>query len=121
MANEVTNDTQGRPHAPRSYILDYYYPQELEIFTLKFCSEAHQGNSPRSLAAHTTLLSHHLNKIKQNDQIGMLKNNYLRVDPNAPPKRGRGCPPKPKKAIKTKTTIPPPLGVKRGRDRPLKV
>ncbi|MBA0759996.1 hypothetical protein Gotri_022796, partial [Gossypium trilobum] len=33
-----TNDTQGRPHAPRSYILDYYYPQELEIFTLKFCS-----------------------------------------------------------------------------------
>ncbi|MBA0792943.1 hypothetical protein Gohar_017392 [Gossypium harknessii] len=51
----------------------------------------------------------------------MLKNINLRVDPNAPPKRGRGRPPKPKKAIKTKTTIPPPLGVKRGRNRPLKV
>ncbi|XWS63949.1 hypothetical protein CRYUN_Cryun06bG0145400 [Craigia yunnanensis] len=60
--------------------------------------------------AHSTLLSHHLNKMKQSGQIVMLKNNYLKPDPNAPPKRGRGRPPKPK--------IPLPPGTAGSSSRP---
>lgn len=46
--------------------------------------------------AHSTLLSHYLNKMKLGGEIVMVKNNYMKPDPNAPPKRGRGRPPKPK-------------------------
>ncbi|KAL4304081.1 hypothetical protein GQ457_10G027160 [Hibiscus cannabinus] len=66
--------------------------------------------------AHTTLLSHHLDKMKQSGQIVMLKNNYMRPDPNAPPKRGRGRPPKPKAPLPTGTVVSPP----RPRGRPPK-
>ncbi|GMP40885.1 hypothetical protein CsSME_00011169 [Camellia sinensis var. sinensis] len=46
--------------------------------------------------AHATLLSHHLNKMKQSGQLVMVKNNYMKPDPNAPPRRSRGRPPEPK-------------------------
>ncbi|XP_061991526.1 HMG-Y-related protein B-like [Rosa rugosa] len=46
--------------------------------------------------AHATLLAHHLNKMKQSGELVFVKNNYMKPDPNAPPKRGRGRPPKPK-------------------------
>ncbi|CAB4295803.1 unnamed protein product [Prunus armeniaca] len=46
--------------------------------------------------AHATLLAHHLNKMKQSGELVLVKNNYMKPDPNAPPKRGRGRPPKPK-------------------------
>ncbi|KDP38087.1 hypothetical protein JCGZ_04730 [Jatropha curcas] len=67
-------------------------------------------------AAHTTLLSHHLNKMKQSGQLVMVKNNYMKPDPNAPPKRGRGRPPKPKVPLPPGTVISPP----RPRGRPPK-
>ncbi|THG16206.1 hypothetical protein TEA_002768 [Camellia sinensis var. sinensis] len=47
-------------------------------------------------AAHATLLSHHLNKMKQSGQLVMVKTNYMKPDPNAPPRRSRGRPPEPK-------------------------
>lgn len=46
--------------------------------------------------SHATLLSYHLNQMKKNGQLLMVKNNYMKPDPNAPPKRGRGRPPKQK-------------------------
>ncbi|VVB03766.1 unnamed protein product [Arabis nemorensis] len=46
--------------------------------------------------SHTTLLSYHLNQMKQSGQIALVKNNYMKPDPDAPPKRGRGRPPKAK-------------------------
>ncbi|XP_006305538.2 HMG-Y-related protein A [Capsella rubella] len=46
--------------------------------------------------SHTTLLSYHLNQMKKSGQLIMVKNNYMKPDPDAPPKRGRGRPPKPK-------------------------
>ena len=55
--------------------------------------------------AHSTLLSHHLNKMKQSGQIVMLKNNYLKPDPSSPPKRGRGRPPKPKVPLPPGTVV----------------
>ncbi|KAI3466962.1 hypothetical protein Pfo_023625 [Paulownia fortunei] len=60
--------------------------------------EATYGNLP---PAHSTLLTHHLNKMKSTGQLQFLKNNYFKPDPNAPPRRGRGRPPKPK------TPLPP--------------
>ncbi|XP_010459006.1 PREDICTED: HMG-Y-related protein A-like isoform X2 [Camelina sativa] len=44
--------------------------------------------------SHTTLLSYHLNQMKKTGQLLMVKNNYMKPDPHAPPKRGRGRPPK---------------------------
>lgn len=54
--------------------------------------EATYGNLP---PAYSTLLAHHLNRMKSSGQLIFLKNNYLKPD-NAPPRRGRGRPPKPK-------------------------
>ncbi|XP_057960443.1 HMG-Y-related protein A [Malania oleifera] len=67
-------------------------------------------------AAHPTLLAHHLNKMKQNGELAMVKNNFMKPDPNAPPKRGRGRPPKPKVPLPPGTVLPPP----RPRGRPPK-
>ncbi|XP_006355073.1 HMG-Y-related protein A-like [Solanum tuberosum] len=64
--------------------------------------------------AHGTLLAHHLNQMKQAGQLVMLKNNYMKPNPNAPPRRGRGRPPKPK------ASVPVPDGYPRPRGRPPK-
>ncbi|CAN4081055.1 unnamed protein product [Withania somnifera] len=66
--------------------------------------------------AHGTLLTHHLNKMKQTGQLVMVKNNYMKPDPNAPPRRGRGRPPKPKAPLPEGYIPPPP----RPRGRPPK-
>ncbi|KAL1203594.1 HMG-Y-related protein A [Cardamine amara subsp. amara] len=72
--------------------------------------------------SHATLLSYHLNQMKKNGQLLMVKNNYMKPDPDAPPKRGRGRPPKQKTqaeivaaASVTVSTDPP-----RSRGRPPK-
>ncbi|GAV76704.1 Linker_histone domain-containing protein/AT_hook domain-containing protein [Cephalotus follicularis] len=55
--------------------------------------ESKYGDLP---AGHTTILSHHLNRMKDTGELVFWKNNYLKADPNSPPRRGRGRPPKPK-------------------------
>ncbi|PON62763.1 High mobility group protein HMGA [Parasponia andersonii] len=75
--------------------------------------EATYGNLP---VAHTTLLSHHLNRMRQSGELVLVKNNYMKPDPNAPPKRGRGRPPKPKVPLPPGAVISPP----RPRGRPPK-
>ncbi|XP_019462062.1 PREDICTED: HMG-Y-related protein A-like [Lupinus angustifolius] len=67
-------------------------------------------------AGHTPLLTHHLHKMKESGELVFLKNNYMKPDPNAPPKRGRGRPPKPKAAMPPGTTVSSP----RPRGRPPK-
>ncbi|KAH8500610.1 hypothetical protein H0E87_015733 [Populus deltoides] len=69
-----------------------------------------ESTHPDLPPAHSTLLSHHLNKMKQSGQLVLVKNNYMKPDPNAPPKRGRGRPPKPK--------LPTPPGTVSGPPRP---
>ncbi|KAL3501917.1 hypothetical protein ACH5RR_036366 [Cinchona calisaya] len=76
--------------------------------------ESTYGNLP---PAHSTLLNHHLNRMKATGQLVMLKNNYMKPDPNAPPRRGRGRPPKPKAPLPPGYVPPPP----RPRGRPPKV
>ncbi|KAJ4961320.1 hypothetical protein NE237_021230 [Protea cynaroides] len=48
------------------------------------------------LGGPSTLLTQHLNRMKDNGELIMVKNNYLLPSPDNPPKRGRGRPPKPK-------------------------
>ncbi|XP_052186726.1 HMG-Y-related protein B-like [Diospyros lotus] len=75
--------------------------------------EATYGELP---PAHSTLLSHHLNKMKQSGQLLVVKNNYMKPDPDGPPRRGRGRPPKPKDPQPPDTAVSSP----RPRGRPPK-
>ncbi|XP_073286538.1 uncharacterized protein [Primulina huaijiensis] len=75
--------------------------------------ESTYGNLP---PAYSTLLTHHLNRMKSSGQVVFFKNNYLKPDPNSPPRRGRGRPPKPKAPLPPGTVLPPP----RPRGRPPK-
>ncbi|KAI3730670.1 hypothetical protein L1987_61842 [Smallanthus sonchifolius] len=77
--------------------------------------ETNSGNLP---AAHSTLLSHNLNKMKAAGQLIMVKNNYVKPDDDAPPRRGRGRPPKSKVAISPDTVVVSPA---KPRGRPPKV
>lgn len=75
--------------------------------------------------AHASLLTAHLARMKESGELIFLKNNYFRADaPDAPPKRGRGRPPK---ARDPNAPPPPPkspaassAGTGRGRGRPPK-
>ncbi|KAF8407614.1 hypothetical protein HHK36_006747 [Tetracentron sinense] len=75
--------------------------------------ESSYGDVP---AGHSSLLSHHLNRMKESGELIMAKNNYMRPNPDAPPKRGRGRPPKPKLPVPPGTVLSPP----RPRGRPPK-
>ncbi|KAB5544853.1 hypothetical protein DKX38_012965 [Salix brachista] len=79
-------------------------------------SKQMESTHPDLPPAHNTLLSHHLNKMKQSGQLVLVKNNYMKPDPNAPPKRGRGRPPKAKLSTPAGTVSGPP----RPRGRPPK-
>ncbi|XWS34468.1 hypothetical protein CRYUN_Cryun21dG0041000 [Craigia yunnanensis] len=124
MATEETNNTQGPPPSQQSSLPDF--PQlileAIEALNAKTGSNMsailkHIESTHSDLpATHLTLLSHHLNKMKQSGQIVMLKDNYLKPDSSAPPKRGRGRPPKPKVPIPPGTVVSPP----RPRGRPPK-
>ncbi|WOG84455.1 hypothetical protein DCAR_0103638 [Daucus carota subsp. sativus] len=95
--------------------------------------ESTYGDLP---AGHQNSLTEHLNKLKEDGELVLVKNNYMRPDPNAPPKRGRGRPPKakdpnapetpvaaPAAAAATDATAAPTAGTdgpSRGRGRPRK-
>ncbi|XWS69359.1 hypothetical protein CRYUN_Cryun04dG0172600 [Craigia yunnanensis] len=124
MATEETNNTQGPPPSQQSSLPDY--PQMIleaiealneKAGSNKSAISKHIESTHSDLpVSHSTLLSHHLNMMKQSDQIIMLKNNYLKPDPNSPAKRGRGRPPKPKVPLPPGTVLSPP----RPRGRPPK-
>lgn len=64
-----------------------------------------------------TLLFNYLTKMKEAGELVFWKNNYSKPDPNAPPRRGRGRPPKPK-SPNAPATVKVASG--RGRGRPPK-
>ncbi|XP_021758716.1 HMG-Y-related protein A-like isoform X1 [Chenopodium quinoa] len=66
-------------------------------------------------AGHSTLLRHHLNRMKETGELIFWKNNYMKPDPNFI-RRGRGRPPKPKEPGMPTT----PAGPARPRGRPKK-
>lgn len=64
-----------------------------------------------------TLISYHVNKMKQIGELVMMNDNYMKPSaPNAPPKRGRGRPPKSKEPLPPVTISSSP----RSRGRPPK-
>ncbi|XP_047164691.1 HMG-Y-related protein A-like [Vigna umbellata] len=65
---------------------------------------------------HKVLLNVHLAKMRDTGVLDFWKNNYTKCDPNAPPRRGRGRPPKPKELLPPDTVLSPP----RPRGRPPK-
>lgn len=75
--------------------------------------ESHRENLPED---HAAQLAEHLGKMKDAGELTFAKNNYSRPDPDAPPKRGRGRPPKPKAPLPPDYVPPPP----RPRGRPPK-
>lgn len=71
--------------------------------------ESKYGDLP---PAHASLLTAHLARMKESGELIFLKNNYFRADaPDAPPKRGRGRPPK----VKGPNAPSPTTGRPRGR------
>ncbi|KAK7305695.1 hypothetical protein VNO77_43605 [Canavalia gladiata] len=75
--------------------------------------ESTYGGLPQG---HKALLNVHLAKMRDSGVLVFWKNNYTKRDPNAPPRRGRGRPPKPKDHLPPGTILPPP----RPRGRPPK-
>ncbi|XP_022728247.1 HMG-Y-related protein A-like [Durio zibethinus] len=66
--------------------------------------ESKYGDLP---VGHTSLLSHHLNRMKETGELIFWKNNYMKADPSAPPRRGRGRPPKPKVPLSSAVVLSP--------------
>lgn len=81
--------------------------------TISKFMETKYGEMP---CGHSDLLSRHLSMMKDNGELVFIKNNYLKPGPTAPPKRGRGRPPKPKEPLPPGTISAPP----RPRGRPRK-
>ncbi|TQD96760.1 hypothetical protein C1H46_017653 [Malus baccata] len=67
--------------------------------------ESTYGDLPET---HATLLAHHLNMMKNTSELVLVKNNYMKPNPNAPPKKGRGRPPKAKTPLSPSTVSSPP-------------
>ncbi|CAH9092216.1 unnamed protein product [Cuscuta europaea] len=76
--------------------------------------ETANGGVPPS---HHALLIHSLETMIQSGQLVLVKNNYMKADANAPPRRGRGRPAKPKTASPTEAQV---SGPPRQRGRPPK-
>ncbi|KAI3462162.1 hypothetical protein Pfo_018825 [Paulownia fortunei] len=72
--------------------------------------ESKYGEMP---TGHADLLTTHLTRMKESGELLLIKNNYLKPGPDAPLKRGRGRPPKPKVPLPLGTI--PPLPRPRGR------
>ncbi|TKY56715.1 HMG-Y-related protein A [Spatholobus suberectus] len=114
MATEEVNKPQSLPPYP-----------EMIMKALEALNEP-SGSSKSAISKHiestygelpdSNLLVQHLNKMKESGELVFLKNNYMKPDPNAPPKRGRGRPPKPKVPLPPGTVLSPP----RPRGRPPK-
>ncbi|RDX57856.1 Glutathione S-transferase DHAR3, chloroplastic, partial [Mucuna pruriens] len=75
--------------------------------------ESTYGGLPQG---HKVLLNVHLAKLRDSGVLLFWKNNYAKRNPNAPPRRGRGRPPKPKEPLPLNTILSPP----RPRGRPRK-
>ncbi|CAI9276219.1 unnamed protein product [Lactuca saligna] len=81
--------------------------------------ESTYGNLP---SGGTALLTDNLKNLRDSGELVLLRNNYMRPDPNSPLKRGRGRPSKPKDpaALEKNPTAESGSEVKRGRGRPKK-
>ncbi|XP_057786276.1 HMG-Y-related protein B-like [Salvia miltiorrhiza] len=116
------NQPQPLPPAPAPTILPQY--PEMILAAIEALGGSNKSSILRHIEAaygtlppaHSALLTHHLNKMRSSGQLHFIKNNYLIPDPNSPPRRGRGRPPKPKTPLPPGVVLLPP----RPRGRPPK-
>ncbi|KAM1303773.1 hypothetical protein ACFX2F_021542 [Malus domestica] len=114
MAMESSNNPLVSPPAP-------FLPQYPELIMVAIEALNDSNGSSKSAIAkhikstygdlpktHAALLAHHLNMMKNTSELVLVKNNYMKPDPNAPPKRGRGRPPKAKTHLPSGTVSSPP-------------
>ncbi|KAH6760090.1 Mitochondrial substrate carrier family protein [Perilla frutescens var. frutescens] len=116
MATEELNKSPSLPPYPQMIMeaLDAMKQAEgaNKSSILKY-TESKYGEMP---PGHAELLSYHLTRMKDSGELLFIKNNYLKPGPEAPLKRGRGRPPKPKEPLPPGTILAPP----RPRGRPRK-
>lgn len=96
MATEEVNKPPSLPPYPQMIMaaMDALKDNEgLSKASISKYMEATYGDLP---AGHASLLTQHLNTMKQNGDLVFVKNNYMKPGPDVPVKRGRGRPPKPK-------------------------
>ncbi|XP_073127582.1 HMG-Y-related protein A-like [Henckelia pumila] len=120
MAAEEQLNFYPQPSAPANDVIPPTLPQYPEMI-LTAIEELNENNGSNKSAiskyiesrygdlppAHSTLLTRHLNGMKSAGQLLLIKNNYLKADPNSPTPRGRGRPPKPKAPLPPGTVLPP--------------
>ncbi|KAK7300698.1 hypothetical protein RJT34_11546 [Clitoria ternatea] len=116
MATEEVNKPQSLPPYPEMIMKALEALNEPNGSNKSAISKYIESTYGELPEGHTTVLAHHLNKLKENGDLVFFKNNYMKPDPNAPPKRGRGRPPKPKESVPPGTALSPP----RPRGRPPK-
>ncbi|KAL7132287.1 hypothetical protein ABFS83_12G062900 [Erythranthe nasuta] len=125
-------DNQAQPPAPVPPLVSGGLPPypEMILAAIEALNED-QGSNKSSISkqiedthgnlppAHSTLLTHHLNKMKSSGQLIFSKNSYRKPDTNSPPppRRGRGRPPKPKTSLPSAAAVVSPT---RPRGRPPK-
>ncbi|XP_004490811.1 HMG-Y-related protein A-like [Cicer arietinum] len=118
MATQEVNKPQSLPPYPEMIMKALealHEPNGSNKSSITNYIESTYGELPEG---HSNLVSHHLNQLKESGELVFSKNNYMKPDPNAPPKRGRGRPPKPKDPLAplATTVLSPP----RPRGRPPK-
>ncbi|XP_020089915.1 HMG-Y-related protein A-like [Ananas comosus] len=77
-----------------------------------------QSNYGELPPSHSALLKAHLMHMRQNGELVFIKNNYFVAGPDAPPKRGRGRPPKSEARGPPGFRPAPPRRPRRRRRRP---
>lgn len=115
MATEELNKPPSLPPYPQMIMeaLDALkQPEGANKSSISKFMESKFGEMP---AGHADLLSRHLAQMKDNGDLLFIKNNYIKPGPDAPIKRGRGRPPKPKDPLPPGVVPPPPQP--RGRPR----
>ncbi|XVF71399.1 hypothetical protein PTKIN_Ptkin12aG0034300 [Pterospermum kingtungense] len=107
MATEEVNKPPSLPSYPQLIINAIEALNEKNGSNKSSISKYIESKYGQLPGGHTTLLSHHLHRMKETGELIFWKNNYMKADPNAPPRRGRGRPPKPKDPMQSGAILSP--------------
>ncbi|XP_051127503.1 HMG-Y-related protein A-like [Andrographis paniculata] len=116
MATEGLNKSTSLPPYPQMILEALDAMKQPEGANKSFISKYMESKYGEMPAGHMDLLSLHLTRMTDSGELQFLKNNYVRAGLDAPPKRGRGRPPKPKDPLAAGTIPAAP----RPRGRPRK-
>ncbi|XP_057784252.1 HMG-Y-related protein A-like [Salvia miltiorrhiza] len=116
MASEELNSFPSLPPYPQMIMEALDALKQAEGANKSSISKYMESKYGEMPPGHAELLSNELSRMKESGELVFIKNNYLKPGPDAPLKRGRGRPPKPKQPLPPGTISAPP----RPRGRPRK-